>query len=430
MSSLSHAQLLSATGYRCGVTLPPQEVEITFSDMEGYHNFSVPEDSVQPWKTASGSMHRDAQVAKVASVCESLERYAAAMSPFPLSKAHEINEKIYTYEDCSLFSEDQYRDANFEWRKPDYNEAHFTTMFSCLDNSPAWFPHELVGLGPRIGQPFIPSTSTGLAAHTEPFNAMLNATLEVLERDALSTTWLNSLGGREIELSSKYLTQVAAKQGKVYCFDITQAWNPCPVIIVCGHLPLRGLKRYSMGVACRATHEEAIEKAFTEWLQGTVFAGFYFVHHPELQFHAASDVRDFDEHAVYYTIYPEKWDEIPLIQYRSKHELNGYMMQNTRTKYSVHKKREKYHNRTDVITPVLKELRAHGIELYYRHLYLPDLEEVGLTAVRVFSPQLSLIHGDERAPFLGGRTHDVAWRYPDLEHQKVIFPNPYPHPLG
>jgi len=53
----------------------------------------------------------------------------------------------------------------------------------------------------------------------------------------------------------------------------------------------------------------------------------------------------------------------------------------------------------------------------------------GLRVMRVLSPALSGLHADERAPFLGGRCRDVAWRYPGVPHGGA-FPNPFPHPLG
>lgn len=77
------------------------------------------------------------------------------------------------------------------------------------------------------------------------------------------------------------------------------------------------------------------------------------------------------------------------------------------------------------------QLAAAGIHTYYRDLTPVDVREAGLTVVRVLSPDLSHLHGDERMPFLGGRLADVSWRYPELLRQPDLpFPNPFPHPLG
>jgi hypothetical protein len=46
----------------------------------------------------------------------------------------------------------------------------------------------------------MPSTSTGLAASTDRLGALLSGLEEVLERDALASTWLNALPGRRLEL--------------------------------------------------------------------------------------------------------------------------------------------------------------------------------------------------------------------------------------
>ena len=84
----------------------------------------------------------------------------------------------------------------------------------------------------------------------------MSALLEVLERDALTTYWLHSIGGREINIEEKYKKEVANKNGQIFCFDITQDWNPYPVVMVCGYLLINNKKRISMGVACRENYQK------------------------------------------------------------------------------------------------------------------------------------------------------------------------------
>jgi ribosomal protein S12 methylthiotransferase accessory factor len=76
-----------------------------------------------------------------------------------------------------------------------------------------------------------------------------------------------------------------------------------------------------------------------------------------------------------------------------------------------------------------RALDQEGIELFYRELTTIDVAQAGLRVMRVISPQLSALHADERAPFLGGRCNDVEWRYPGAVRH-TAFSNPLPHPLG
>ncbi len=417
MRSFDACILEESTGFRCGITLPHQQVEKTFSDIEGLFNISLPEDSVQPWKSASGSISRDKDRAVIGAIAEAMERYSAAVINFQIKKPSDLSEeKIITHNEFSLFSEEQYATPNFQWKKFNMEDAFFGEVFSVYNNEKVWVPQELIGLGTKSNTALIPSTSTGLAAHFDKYAGLLLAIQELLERDALTVYWLNSLGGIEIKLGEKYSAPVSKKSGQVFCFDITQKWNPHPVVIVCGYLKQRNKKRISMGVACRETYEQAIEKAYLEWVQGTIFAGFYDVYHPELKLNKTEEVVDFDEHAVYYTLYPNLWDKVPLLQKRSAYkpkQANSGKLQNPQI----------------TLEQLLIKLKKERIRIYYRDLTLPDVREVGLTVIRALSPELSLIHGDERAPFLGGRTSDVKWRYPDLVSQ-AEFPNKYPHPLG
>jgi len=418
LKNLNHHLLEKSTTFRCGIVPPHQAIESSASDIPGIFNTAIPADASEAWQTATGSIGRDSISSISRAIGEALERYCAFAANFPLKSLEQIQgEAKLGHEEFALFSEAQYEQKDFPWKKEKMRAGLFGEVYSLYDNRKTWVPQELIGLGSRSEQITLPSTSTGLAAHPNRITALLRGSQEVLERDALAAYWLNGLGGREIPLPQKYLDEVYEKSGEVMAFDITQSWNPHPVVIVCGQLPQRNRKRISLGVACRSTWDEAIEKAYLEWIQGCIFAGFQRHYQPELKFKKTSELKDFDAHAVYYSLYPEEWKKVPLLKKKRERATKIYPMVQVKA--------------TEIqMSDLLQRLKTEGIRLFYRNLTLPDVAQTGLKVVRVLSPDLSLLHGDENIPFLGGRIRDVEWRYPEFSEKDLCFPNPYPHPLA
>jgi ribosomal protein S12 methylthiotransferase accessory factor len=411
---LAAHRLSEACGFRHGIVPPVDDVVPTFAELRGFHNAFIDGDTASTRESSAGGFARTVEGARAAAIAEALERYSASLARMPhAARAELAGRRVLGVEEFALFTDEQRRAPGFAW--PGSSEARYAQVFSLADNHEAWAPQELVGLGSRVEPTTLPSTSTGLAAAPDPFWALLSAVEELLERDAFAVYWLNALPGRELALPAEYRRAVEEKGGEARAFDLTQAWNPHPVVAVCGNLPLRGLPRYSLGAACRPDYPRAVEKAFLEWLQGTVFAGYYLNDHPGLDFASPSEVRDFQQHGAYYTARPHEWARLPILRaHGAARPLPPPAPPETPA---------------DALASLVRALAAAGVRLYYRDLTLPDVADVGLTVVRALSPELALLHGDEQAPFFGGRARDVRWRWPELEAH-ARFPNPLPHPLG
>jgi len=415
VTTLGAYRLSLACGFRCGIVPPVDDVTPTFGELRGFHNAFIDGDTASTRESSSGGFARTVEGARAAAIAEALERYSASLARLPLAARGELGgARVLGVEEFALFSDEQRRARGFAWPRAEAHER-YAQVFSLADNHEAWAPQELVGLGTRVEPPTLPSTSTGLAAAPDPWWALLSAVEELLERDAFAAYWLNALPGRELALPDAYARAVAERGGEVRAFDLTQAWNPHPVVAVCGNLPLRGLRRHSLGAACRPDHARAVEKAFLEFLQGAVFAGYYLNEHRALRFESPSEVRDFQQHGAYYTVRPDDWARLPLL--RAIGPARPLPPPRPVEKPAA------------ALEPLQRALAAAGVRLYYRDLTLPDVAAVGLSVVRALSPELSLLHGDEQAPFLGGRTRDVRWRWPELAPH-ARFPNPLPHPLG
>jgi ribosomal protein S12 methylthiotransferase accessory factor len=401
------SSLVEAAGFRHGLVHPPRVVRRTFAEPPGVVNVAVPERGVGGWQSASGGIARTRDAAAEAAIGEALERYAAHACTLPRrSRAGLSGPETIELEDWSLYSHEQRRRPDFPYASLYSGERTYTKTFDLADNRELWVPFELVGLS---GEGAGVATSNGLAAARTPEWAALRALQELVERDALMTTWLHGVPGRRIEPSQRHRDEVEALGGEIVCIDATPAYSPHPVALVAGQLPLRGVPRFSLGAACRASWDAAVEKAYLEWLQGVVFAGFYREFHGGLEFGCRFDVKTFDDHAVYYSARPEEWERIPLLRGESTAPPP---------------------DGDPSLASLVGALRAAGIRVCYRELTTSDVRQAGLHVVRVLSPDLAPIHCDEAWPFLGGTVRHVERRYPWVEPSTLCFPSPFPHPLG
>jgi ribosomal protein S12 methylthiotransferase accessory factor len=416
--TLDDALIARAASLRSGLVLPCQALPSTACEIDGYFHASVGADPAYPWQTTSGGVAHSPAVAASVAAAEALERYAAAVCNFEVRPLAQVppEEAILPLDEFAQFSPAQQAQAGYPW--PRVHSGLMGRAYALDDDTPAWVPQEMLGLGPKQGEAFLASVSTGLAAQTNAVSALWSGLFEVLERDALAVTWLNALVPPELEPPAEAQQQVQARHGKLRAFDLTQSWNPFPVIAVAGTMPRNGRLRHAFGVACRATAAQAFDKAWREWMQGIVFADYLAERHPPLEVPTT-----FEQHAVYYSQHPEQWDKVPLwathrpakaLSTLAPHPSLGLQDLPAGTR----------------LRRAAGWLRERGVRLYYRDLTTCDVAQAGLHVVRVLSPDMSQIHGDDRWPYLGGRVRDVDWRYAGVPRAAQPFPNPFPHPLG
>ena len=359
-----------AVGWRHGVVADLGPVPATFADPP-IANWGAATHPLAGGASAGGA-GRDDDLARAAAVGEAVERYTASTAPLPVVEPAPGDEVVAF-------------DPGYHGTGP------LSEAYSALDNRLVLVPVSLLTLDPARSSA---ATSNGLAADPSPRRALLRAVQELVERDALVTTWLHGVAARMVDA------------GPPAVLDLTPAWSPHPVAAVAGTLPLRGRPRHSLGLACRARWADAVDKAWLEWAQGCVFAGLAGLAEPA----AVPDVpTTFDEHAAYYTAHPDQWDCLPL--------WGGPRVDPP----------------PDAADPSLAGLVAAlargGVDVYYRDLTTVDAAHIGLRVVRALSPQLVPIHADHRRPFLGGTVRDLSRRYP-WARAGAVFPNPAPHPLG
>jgi ribosomal protein S12 methylthiotransferase accessory factor len=407
-------ELLAATGSRHPMVAPPMVVPPSAADPAGVYHASVASDA-DPTRSAGGGASRDRTGAAAAAVAEALERWAAGTASVPLRRASSVAaERRIRLAEWSVHDRSQRHADDFPYTAAYPEDEWLTEVYDLATNQPCWVPAALVTLSADFGAL---STSSGLAADPSVIKALLRATQELVERDAYVVTWLHQLGGREVDTPD--LVHAVAPHGRrVRAFDLTQDFSPHPVAAVTGTVPLAGAPRHCIGLACRATWSEAVDKAYLEMLQGTVFAGHHLATHPELRALPAAQVTGFDEHAVYYTANPSRWEDTPLLRAARRAPAPADARCATADPAAQ-------------LHELVTALGTAGVRLLYRELTPVDCNQVGLRVVRVVSPDLAPLHHDHRWPFLGGRTAGAGWRYADASTRAAgSFPSPHPHALG
>lgn len=407
MVTLSDTLLAGAANNRHGVVLACQTVPTAPADLPGIFHAVVPGSRVDDWPAAAGGVGRTRSAAENAAVGEALERYSASVCNLENASGRQPALRI---EEFSLFSEQQRRAGDFPFADLYDGSLPFARVHSLWDNSEWWVPSALIGI---TGHPAV-STSNGLATAASPAIALLRALQELIERDAFMVSWLHSVHGRRVALDERYTLPVHERGGEVNCVDVTPSYSPWPVAVVGGSLPLRGRPRIALGSACRETWAAAVEKAYLEWAQGTVFVSAFLAAHKDLKYRDGRDVHNFQDHAAYYSVVPGEWDRVPLFKGR---EVAAPVDAEAGDGWGT-------------LRRGIEKLHDAGVRMFYRDLTSIDLQQLGLWTVRVLSPDLTPLHFHEPWAFLGGRTREVEWRYPWVDRSRLRFPNPLPHPLG
>ena len=402
-----------AVGVRHGLVLPPQRAPLTPSDVPGIVHMGVPRSTSTPWQSAAGGVGRDQEAARLAAIGEGIERAVGATAQLWLRTRGEVppEERIEGDAFC-LFTRQQRTAEGFPFGAIYDAATPYTEVFSLDDNSAWWVPQPLVALSDEYGTG-IP-TSSGLAAGPTATHALLRGIQELIERDALVTTWLHGLAGRRVRTTSRYLDELASLHGELYTFDLTPRYSPFPVVAVAGGIQKRGKWRYSLGVACRESWETAEEKAYLEWNQGVLFAGTYDRYVDVSGLNDPYRLRSFDEHAMYYTVHPEEWAQLRLFA-----DIE-----------TIHRRSRclSYASDLTALQAVRASLRKHGIRVLYRDITTIDAAQVGVSVIRALSPDMAMIFAHQEWPFLGGVESLLPSRYAWAKESK--FPYKWPHPLG
>lgn len=370
-----------------------------------------------------GGVDTTREGAVIAAVGECFERYCPMMyskEDLQLSTfSHLQKEGLHAVspEKFSLFSKEQYESPGFFFEPiDDESLLNWVWGYSFTDFEPVLVPAAFVFLpyvypDRKKGEVVVtPSISTGLSCRDTVDSALLYGILEVIERDALTLTWLNQIPAPEIDIEEvEALKELFSRSfghmgGEFHLFDITTDVK-VPVVMGGGFFSQPGQPAAVMGASCRPSVESAALKALTEigqeypvakWLMKTNQG---YIYSPDY-----SDVIDFDNHVHFYT---------------TKDSLSRFNFLFEDESQKVGK--ELSGSNSSILKEIIQLLKDKTMDVIAVDLTTSDVRELGFYTVRVIVPQLQPLNGDYRFRVLGGkRLH---------EYRNFKEFNPFPHPF-
>lgn len=350
--------------------------------------------------------------AEISAIGEFFERYSSGF----------INKPIYQltcteagFEMPDFFTNNQYKQEDFSFKKIDENTKLSFVQVEDVDSNQKFIPaifNYFPFVGNNADNHLIHTSTNGIAAHSNPENAKISAILEILERDLLTNAWLSgaSFALSEIPKDSRWDKFFNYFAGEVHCIFPENEFNIPFCVLSLVYPKVNGKSIIVSGSACGFSKTEAFSSALLEAFQGKK----YLETTAEKQFKKFNEVISFTDHCQFYTARNEVFKKIPLYD---RSNIVGFNDEAIETE-----------NKLDYLIDIFKK---HNLKLYFSDLTTIDAQTVGISIFRVFSPDLSMLYGDERFRYLGQKriwNKDIFKNYTKINHYPNY--NKLPHFLG
>jgi ribosomal protein S12 methylthiotransferase accessory factor len=350
------------------------------------------------------------EAARDACVGEVVERY----QPYPLRSDVSVeasydrwplDESAIEPDRWVLFHAEQYAAPGFPFRPLARDTV---CRWACLRDArsglPAWVPEELAYLYPRDGTEHRtgPTISTGLSAGRAGDPVVMRGLQETIERDALMGAWWGAYPleawPREVVALGEEIERRVLRPNLAYRFYRVATPLAAHVTVVTVEGEDREGFCFSAGAACRETRRASWLKALVEAVQGRTYARYLKgrLANPT----SPTEVTDFPDHAVYYSLHPAELARTVLRRASSPREDGGAAID-------------------EGLDALVERLGAHRPVLV-RLMTPPAIS--GWVVVKVVVPGLQPMHGNHGFPYLGG----PLWAPRGLAAWRAIPPHPFP----
>jgi ribosomal protein S12 methylthiotransferase accessory factor len=366
----------------------------------------------------------DPKIAWVKAVAEAAERYATMVfdaGDFLEASGCTLGRRGIDLDRIPRCSEREYRDSRCPLRPPNSREAirwvrGYSLTHRCERLVPAVMTH--LYCAPRPEERFWIPISTGVAAHTDPVQAMVSALCEVIERDAIALTWLTQRPLPSIAVPScvgqplrRLLDALDGTRVRYLFFDATTDLG-VPTIFSVQLAPNDPSCQLAVSCASAPDAETALSRAILE--AATTRAALVAAGSPP------ADIAEFSDivHGAAYYARGNGRDHFDFLL-RSEHRT---------TLTSIAAAAPNSTSPAGALRALVSRLGALDMEAIAVDLTTDELRDVGLWVVRVIVPELVPISFVHRARFLGTRRIYETWRHsgPLPPHEDHVNPGPLP----
>ncbi len=384
-------------------------------------------DWAHDFRLACGGAGKTRPEALLAALGEGLERYLAGSYPRGgvLRRQAELDGPAIAPGELAPFSEVQRGQPGFPFQAVSAETPlRWVAGRRLSDGAACVIPASAVYLPyrPEEGEPLVgPGLSTGLACGESLDAALLHATCEVIERDAVALTWLGGLSPPQIDpaVIAELAGDVLPPADDVAAYDLTSDLGIPVVWVVCrGEGPSGRL--LSVGSACRLDAAEALRKAAIEAAQDRIYVRQLLALEPKWRpADDFSNVSDFSYHARLYSVRPELIDAA-----------FGFLSGSGRTTPHVGRLSRAVTDGLGSPSYVIERLARAGHDGAWVDLAPDWAAAIGMYVVRVVIPSLMPLHGHHGLAYLGHPR--LARRREAKPHAEVVHAEPvwpYPHPF-
>lgn len=375
--------------------------------------------------------------AYLAAIGECVERYSGAWVPWQSLRRTSYSElrKDSTPgvhpDQWTPFHNRQFEDPSFEYHPlTDDLELNWSAAQDLANGNTVWVPSQMLYLyptDPHHGQSAVGyATSSGLAFHSTPAEAILGGLYELVERDAFMITWHSGLSMPLLDIeSSADLSQFMARYINpsgidVYLIDLSSISN-IPAVLAVAINPFTDHAPVALGAAAGPTILKAAQDAAIECLQTRNWVKAEQRDGNAIDPYSCdmpAEIRDFDDHIRFYA------------NVAARDRIKFLISSDKRTNVSTGRDFAGV-TPNEEIAAIVSALNSQGIEVFVKDLTSPDVREAGGAVFKAFSPQLQMLDVGFHRRYLGStrlrtRARQLGLRSDDLDFDDF---NSLPHPF-
>ena len=360
----------------------------------------------------------------LSTIGETLERYAPTFynpSEGIVSSYKDLNKPAINPSECALYNPVQLESDRIS--AVPFNEDTVLTWFETLDlttGENVWMPGQMIYMPFSLDPHYITAnTSTGLAAHTNYYKAILTGLYEVIERDSFVITWAQNIVPQKIIISDEiqsYLSKHFPVKYEWHFFDITYDLEVPSIFGICFGEADFG-KFVAVGTSTRSTFGGALQKVIQEIAQAIPYFRYLlgekkdWIPNDDFYF-----IQDFEAHSILYLKRPD------LLSVFDKWRL-------AKPEKSIELYEQESRSDKEIIRNILQVFKSKNYPVLFKDITTVDIRQLGFFSIKIYVPQLIPLSGTYPLYYYGGnRLFSVPEKmgYTSNDYQNL---NTYPHPF-